>query len=214
MRPPVPRRGLARCPPQPRPRRWACGGGPATTALITPARRRQLSSHASDRRMSWSVTHGVRPVVTLAYSARHDHGGGCVVKPPPPPPNQLPGAAPLATPPHGGPLDPGRCRQARPWMGTTAPPDGGDFALHPAALIIGHVANLRGSARQELRGGEEKEEPRRGAGEAARTAVLLRWGGIAMCPPPPSSLRCGDSYGGGVGVTSEMMDDKQTTIKS
>jgi hypothetical protein len=33
--------------------------------------------------------------------------------------------------------------------GTKAPPDGEDFALHPAALIIGHVADRRGSARQE-----------------------------------------------------------------
>jgi hypothetical protein len=39
-------------------------------------------------------------------------------------------------------------------------------------------------------------------------------GGIAMRPPPASLLRCGDSYGGGTGVTSETMGDKQTTIKS
>ncbi len=149
MRPPVPPRGLARCPPRPQPQHWACSGGPATTALITPARRRQLPSHASNRRMSWSVTPGVRPAVMLAYSARHDCGGSRAAKPPPPPPTPLPGAAPLATPPHGGPPGPGRCRRARLWTGTTAPPDGEDFAPHPAALIIGHVADHRGSARQE-----------------------------------------------------------------
>jgi hypothetical protein len=155
MRPPAPRRGLAICPPRPRLRRWACGGGPATIALITPARRRRLPSHASDRRRSWSVTPGVRPAVTLAYSARHDCGGGRAAKPAPPPPpppsppTLLPGAAPLATPPHGGPPGPGRRRRARPWMGTTAPPDVEDFVPHPAALIIDHVADRRGSARQE-----------------------------------------------------------------
>jgi hypothetical protein len=35
-----------------------------------------------------------------------------------------------------------------------------------------------------------------------------------MRSPPASSLRCGDSLGGGEGVTSETIDDKQTTIKS
>ncbi len=135
-------------PPRPRPRRWACGGGPATTAIITPARRRRLPSHASDRRRSWSVTPGVRPAVTLAYSARHD-GGAAKPAPPPPSLTPLPGAAPLTTPPHGEPPGPGRRRRARPRTGTTARPDGEDFARHSAALIIGHVADRRGSARQE-----------------------------------------------------------------
>jgi hypothetical protein len=39
-------------------------------------------------------------------------------------------------------------------------------------------------------------------------------GGVAMQPPPASSSRCGNSCGGGAGVTLETMDDKQTTIKS
>jgi hypothetical protein len=92
---------------------------------------------------------GIRPAVTLGYSARHDGGGGRATKPAPPPlsPTPLPGAAPLATPPHGGLPGPGRRRQVRPQMGTTAPPDGEDFAPHLVVLIIGHVADRRGSAR-------------------------------------------------------------------
>ncbi len=62
-------------PPQPRPRQWAFGGGPATTALITPARHQHLPSHASDRCRSWSATPGIWPAVTLAFSARHNGGG-------------------------------------------------------------------------------------------------------------------------------------------
>jgi hypothetical protein len=80
MRPPAPRCGLARCSPRPQLQPWACGGRPATTALITPARRRRLPSHASDRRRSWSVTPSVWPAVMLA-SARHNGGGGCAVNP-------------------------------------------------------------------------------------------------------------------------------------
>jgi hypothetical protein len=148
MRPPAPRRGLARCPPQSRLQQWACGGGPATTALITHAGRRRLPSHASNWCRSWSMTPGVRPAVTLAYSARHDGGGGRAAKsaPAPPPPTPLIGAAPLAIPLHGGPPGPGRRQGSRPRTETTAPPDGEDFALHPAALIIGHVVDRPGSA--------------------------------------------------------------------
>ncbi len=164
-----------------------------------PARRRRFPSHASDRHRPWSVSSGVRPAVTLAYSAIHDDGG-CAAKPapppPPPPPTPLPGAAPLVTPPHGGPPGPGRRRRACPRTGTTAPPDGEDFAPHPAALIIGHVVDRCGSVRQEQRGGEEEEEPRRVAGEAAGAAVVRGGGGVAMRPSPASSSRCGDSCGG------------------
>jgi hypothetical protein len=39
-------------------------------------------------------------------------------------------------------------------------------------------------------------------------------GGIAMSHPPTSLSWCGDSCKGGAGVSSETMDDKQTTIKS
>jgi hypothetical protein len=88
-RPPAPRRSLARCSPRPRPRRWACSGGLAMTALITSARCRCLPSHASDQHRSWSVTPGIRPAVTLAYSATHDGGGGCSVNPRPHPCPQL-----------------------------------------------------------------------------------------------------------------------------
>jgi hypothetical protein len=145
---PAPRRGLARCSPRPQPQRWACSGGPARTALITPARHRRLPSHASDRRRSWSLSPGVWPAVTLAYSTRHNGGGGRAAKPAPPPlpPTQLPGAAPLADPPLIGLQGSGLGRRARPRTGTTAPPDGEDFALHPAALIIGHAADHLGLA--------------------------------------------------------------------
>jgi hypothetical protein len=216
IRPLAPRRGPARCSPRPRPRQWACGGGPAMTVLITPARRRRLPSHASDRRRSWSVTPGVRPAVTLAYSARHNGGDGRAAKPasPPPPLTSLPSATPLVTPPHGGPPGPGWRRRACPWMGTTAPPDGEDFDPHPVVLIIGHVADRRGSARKEQRGGEEKEQPPRGVREGAGAAVARGGGGIVMRLPLPSSSRCGDSCGGSTGVSPETTDEEQTTIKS
>ncbi len=151
MRPPAPHRGLARCPPPPQPQQWACGSGPATTALITSARCQRLPSHASDQRMSWSVTPSIQPAVMLAYSARHDCSGGRAAKPvpPPPPPTSLTVATPLATPPHSGPSGPGRHRRAHPWTRTTATMDGEDFDPHPAALIIGHVVDRRGSAQQE-----------------------------------------------------------------
>jgi hypothetical protein len=151
MRSPVPRRGLALCPPQQQPQLWARCGGLAMRALIKPARRQRLPSHTSNRGRSWSVTPDVRPAVMLAYSAWHDGSGGRATKPAPPPlfPTLLPGAAPLATPPHGGLPDPGRHQRVCPRTGTTAPLDGEDFAPHPAALIIGHIADCRGSAQQE-----------------------------------------------------------------
>ncbi len=94
------------------------------------------------------------------------------------------------------------------------PPDREVVTPHLAALIIGHVADCRGQARQEQRGREEKEEPCLGAEEAAGAAVAQVWGGVAMRPPPASSLWCGNSCRGGTGVTLEMMDDNQKTIKS
>jgi hypothetical protein len=139
---------------------------PATTATMglrrqagddSPYRAREVPAVAEPRlrpaQVLGSMTPGVRPAVTLAFSARHDGGGGRAAKPAPPPPSPsptpLPGAAPLATPPHGGPPGPGRRRRARPRTGTTAPPDGEDFAPHPAAMIIGHVADRCGSERKE-----------------------------------------------------------------
>ncbi len=103
-----------------------------------------------------------------------------------------------------------------------APPDGDDGTpgwgrLCPASLavlIIGHVADRRGSAQQEQCGGEEKEVPRRGAGEGVGAAVARGGGGVTMQPPLAFSSRCGNSCRGGAGVSSETTDDEQTTIKS
>ncbi len=100
MRPPAPRHGLARCSPWPRPQQWAFGSGTATTALITPARRQRLLSHASDRRRSWSVTPGIQPALTLAYSIRHNDGGGRAANLPPHPRPQLCCPAPPPWQPH------------------------------------------------------------------------------------------------------------------
>ncbi len=126
----APRHCVARCSLRPRPRQWTLGSGPATTALITPARRRRLPSHASDQRRSWSVTPGVRPAVTLAYSARHNGGGGRAANPPPRPRPQLHCPAPPPWQPHrtvgrqipggAGEHAPGRGRR-RPRMGKTLP---------------------------------------------------------------------------------------------
>jgi hypothetical protein len=61
-------------------------------------------------------------------------------------------------------------------------------------------------------GGEGGASPGgRGGGEDGSLAGVGRRCDV---PPPKSSLQCGDSCGGGAGVTLETMDDKQTTIKS
>ncbi len=130
--PPAPCCGLASCSPRPRPQQWACGGGLATTALITPMRHWCLPSQASYRCRSWSVTPGVRPAVTLVYSSQNNGGSGHATKPmplpPPPPPTPLTETAPLANSPHGGPPGPGqRGKRAPgqgrwcPWTGKTLP---------------------------------------------------------------------------------------------
>jgi hypothetical protein len=124
MRPPAPHRGLARCSPPPRLRQgWACNDGLAMTALITPARRRRLPSHASDWRRFWSVTPGIRPAMTVAYSTQHNGSGSRAAKPAPLPlpPTPLPGGTPFAIPLHGGPQGSRRRRQARPRTGKTSP---------------------------------------------------------------------------------------------
>ncbi len=87
--PPTPRHGLARCSPRLRPRQWACSSGPVMKALIRPTRRRRFPSHAFDWRRSWSVTPGVRPAVTLVYSARHNGGSSRSANPRPCPRPQL-----------------------------------------------------------------------------------------------------------------------------
>jgi hypothetical protein len=112
-----------RCSPQPQPQQWACSGRPATTSLITPARRRWLSSHASNQCRSWSMTPGIRLAVTLVYSARHNGGGGHAPKPASPslPPYPLLGAAPLATPPHSGPPGVGEHSHSKARHGSQSP---------------------------------------------------------------------------------------------
>jgi hypothetical protein len=85
---------------------------------------------------------------TGAGPGQCDAGGSHAAKtaPPPPPPTPLPGTAPLATALHGG-LPGLRWRQrAHPRTGTMAPPDEKDFAPHLVVLIIGNVADHRGSA--------------------------------------------------------------------
>ncbi len=175
-----------------------------------------MPSHSSERRRSWSVTPGIWPAVMLAYSAQHDCSGGRTMNPAPQPlpPTPMPSATSLATPPHGGTPGPRWRRQARPWMGTTVPLDGEDFAPHPVALIIGHVADRHGSVQQEQCRGEEKEEPCRGGGEGAGLAVAQGGEALGCAPPLHPHSDAAILAEGGAGVSSEMMDDKQTTIKS
>jgi hypothetical protein len=175
----------ARCSPRPRPRRWAFGSGPATTALITPASRRRLPSHASDRRRSWSVTPGVRPAVTLAYSARHDVGGGRAANPRPRPrPNSAARRHPLG--------DPTARWAARSWAApASAPPDGDDGApgwgrLRPASGGVDHRPYSRPpwlSTTGIVRGREGGATP--GGGGGCGGGGRAGGGGVAM-------LRCGD----------------------
>jgi hypothetical protein len=47
-----------------------------------------------------------------------------------------------------------------------------------------------------------------------KDGALVGVGRHCDVPPPASSSRCSDSCRGGMGVTSETMEDKQTTIKS
>jgi hypothetical protein len=126
-RPPAPRRVLARCHPRPRPRRWACGGGPATAALITPARRRRLPSHASDRRRSWSVTPGVRPAVTLALPPGTMAAAAAPRNPRPRPGPRISCPVPPPSRPHrtSGRKVPGGAGERAPGRGRLRPASGG-----------------------------------------------------------------------------------------
>ncbi len=67
---------------------------------------------------------------------------------------------------------------------------------------------------RKIVGGEEKGEPYRGAGEGAGAAAAGGGGGVAMCPHLVFLSRCGDSCGGGMGVSSETTDNEQMTIIS
>jgi hypothetical protein len=103
-----------------------------------------------------------------------------------------------------------------------APPDGDDGApgrgrLRPVSGGVDHRPCSRPpqlSTPGTIWGGKEKEEQHWGAGEGAGVAATQGGGGVAMRPPPASSSRCGDSCGGGTGVSLEATEDKQTTIKS
>ncbi len=145
MHPPAPRRGLARCPPS-----HNHNNEPAAMGR----RRQPLSCQRGASGCQAMPLTGAGPgpclpaLMTLVYSARHNGVGNHAAKPAPPPPSptSLPGAAPLAISPHGRPPGPRPRQQARPRTGTMMPLDGEDFAPHPAALIISHIADRRGSA--------------------------------------------------------------------
>jgi hypothetical protein len=68
------------------------------TVLIMPARRRRLPSHASDQRMSWSVTPGIRPAVTLACPAQWRQRPHCKNRAPAPTPDSAAQRHPLGDP--------------------------------------------------------------------------------------------------------------------
>ncbi len=141
--------------------------------------------------MSWSVTPGVRPAVTLAYSARHDCGGGRVAKPAssPPPPTPLPGAASWRPQRTVGRQVPGGAGERALGRGRRRP---GRGRLCPASGSVDHRPCSRPpwlSTRGIARGGRRRRSHAGGAGEAARTAVSRGWRGVAMCPPPPRPHR-------------------------
>jgi hypothetical protein len=100
------------------------------------------------------------------------------------------------------------------------------------AVQVGHESDCHGAAQQEQRGGEEEEEPRcchchSGCGGGGRGSSCAEGAGAGMAiaqgegrhrdvaPPATPSLQCGNSGGGGgVGVSSEMMDKDQTMHKT
>jgi hypothetical protein len=187
---------------------------------ITTMRHRWLPSHTSNQRRPWSMTPGVRPAVTWAYSDWHYGSGGHAAKPTTLPlflpPTLPPDATPPATPLRGGPPGSRQRRQARPWTGKTVP----RIRQHPS------------STQQPCRAGGPYSRPgqsttgtvQEGAGGGAAPPPLWwGWGGGGGCaggggiamPPPPlvSLLRCNNSGGLGAGVSLETTDDKQTTNK-
>ncbi len=167
-----------------------------------------MPSYASDRRRSWSVTSGVRPAVTLAYSARHDVGGGRAANPRPRPRPRLRCLAPPPWRPHRtvGRQIPGGAGERAPGWGRLRPASGGvDHRPCSRPPWLGMNGIVRG-------GGEGGATP--GGGGGCGGGGRAGGGGVAMRPPPASSSRCVDSCGGGAGVTSETTDDEQTTIKS
>jgi hypothetical protein len=103
------------------------------------------------------------------------------------------------------------------------PPDGDDGTpgwgrLRPASGGIDHPPcsrppwlSMTGIVRG---GGDGGAKPGGGGGCGGGGGGRAGGGCIAMWPPPASLSWCGDSCGGGVGVTLETMDDKQMTIKS
>jgi hypothetical protein len=103
----------------------------------------------------------------------------------------------------------------------SAPPDKdngtpgwGRLAPHLVALIIGHVADHRGSAGQEQHVGEEKRSHSRGRGRGQGRHSRREDRHCNVVPPPASLSWCGNFCRGGAGVSLETTDNKQTTIKS
>ncbi len=127
--------------------------------------------------------------------------------------------APNSTARHRPPSDTTARWAARSRVALASAPLAGDDGapgrgrLCPASGSVDHWPCSRPPWLSTTGGGEGGAMP---GGRGRLQGWLSRGGGEALrcAPTPASSLRCGDSCGGGVGVTSETMDDKQTTIKS
>jgi hypothetical protein len=170
----------------------------------------------------------LRPAQVLVRDSRHPSGGDtgkfcpaqwrrqprCKTRVPAPTPDSAAQHHPLGDPTARWTARSRVAPACMPLDGDNSTPDGEDFNPHPVVLIIGHVADHRGSAQKEQRGGEEKEQPRQGVREGIGAAVAQGGGGIVMWPPLPSLSLWGNSCGGGTGVSPETTDKEQTTIKS
>jgi hypothetical protein len=146
------------------------------------------------------------------------------MKPVPPslpmPPTPPPSTTPPATPPRIGLPGQGRHRRVRHRTGTTAP----HIQWHqsstgqPCCAVRPYSRPLQHSTTGRAWGGRRRRswlppplQWGRGQGRGRRSHEKKRHRNAA--PHPASSLRCGDSPGGGAGVSLKMTDDKQTANK-
>ncbi len=185
MRPPMPRRGLARCPP------------PATTATMGLQRQAGDNSPYCAREAPAVAEPRLRPAQVLVHDSLRPASVDAVIFRPARwrrrphrkthAPNPVSNSATRPRPP-GAPT----ARWAARSRGApaSAPPDGDDGTpgrgrLCPASGGVDHWPHSRPLwlSMTGIVQGEEKEEPRRGAGEAARAAVARGWGGVAMRSP-------------------------------